>query len=193
MTGPDATRLDSAFFHRDPLVCARELIGCTFLWRGCAGRIVETEAYLSVDDPACHTFSRPGARAFVADHAAGDTYVYLNYGMHWLFNILVKGPHAEGFVLFRALEPVHGIETMRDRTPHLPDGKLAAGPGRLTRAFGIGGGDHGAGFLHSSDRGILHGEARGILTGPRIGISKATDRMWRFGEAGSRSLSRRFP
>lgn len=188
-----AHALDSGFFRRDPVICARELIGCTFEWRGCAGRIVETEAYHSVGDPACHTFSRPGARAFVAEQDAGDAYVYLNYGVHWLFNILVKGPDGEGFVLFRALEPVDGVGLMRERTPHLPVEKLAAGPGRLTRAFGIAGGDHRADFLGSAECGILRGTARGIVTGPRIGISKATDRLWRFGEEGSRSLSRRFP
>ena len=186
-------RIGHGFFRRDPLACARELIGCTFEWRGCAGRIVETEAYLSVDDPACHTFSRPGARDFVATQQAGDAYVYLNYGVHWLFNVLVKGPDREGFVLFRALEPVAGIETMRTRVPHLPVPKLAAGPGRLTKALGILGSDHRLDFLARADCALRWGTPHAVVAGPRIGISKALDRMWRFGEKGSRSLSCPFP
>src|SRR6478672_8300578 len=108
-------RITESFFKRDPLTCARELIGAVFMWKGCEGRIVETEAYDSVDDPACHTWTRPSTRNFVENHQAGDTYVYLNYGTHWLFNILVKGGNRSGFVLFRALEPLAGLDAMRER------------------------------------------------------------------------------
>ena len=137
------------FFERDPVSCARELIGCRFSWNGCVGRIVETEAYDSVDDPACHTWFRPSTRAFVEAQSAGDAYVYLNYGVHWLFNVLVKGGDRSGFVLFRALEPVAGTERMRERRAGVKDPLLGAGPGRLTRAFGIDGSAHGVGFLHA--------------------------------------------
>src|SRR6478752_7321799 len=130
-------RLSANFFERNPVDCARELIGFHFRWNECVGRIVETEAYLSVDDPACHTWSRPGARAFVEKHEAGDAYVYLNYGVHWMFNVLVKGGEQSGFVLFRALEPYSGIEQMRMRREGVVDRLLGAGPGKLTRAFGI--------------------------------------------------------
>ena len=105
-------RLTAPYFERHPVECARDLIGCVFEWRGCAGRIVETEAYTAEGDPACHTFFRPGARRFVQSHEAGTAYVYLNYGVHWLFNVLVKGPDMAGFVLFRALEPTSGIGEM---------------------------------------------------------------------------------
>ena len=125
------------FFEQDPVTCARGLIGCHFVWHGCVGRIVETEAYDSVDDPACHTWFRPSTRAFVEVQQAGDTYVYMNYGVHWLFNILVKGGKRSGFVLFRALEPVSGIDLMRGRRQGVTDPLLGAGPGRLTRALGI--------------------------------------------------------
>ena len=120
-------QISASFFERNPVVCARELIGAHFLWNACVGRIVETEAYLSVDDPACHTWSRPSARAFVQNHRAGDAYVYLNYGAHWLFNVLVKGGDESGFVLFRALEPVSGIERMRGRREGVADRLLGAG------------------------------------------------------------------
>lgn len=171
------------FFERCPIQCARELVGAHFHWDGRAGRIVETEAYLAVDDPACHTWSRPGARAFVETHAAGDAYVYLNYGVHWLFNVLVKGPAGDGFVLFRALEPL----------PEEPGNHaIAAGPGKLTRFIGIDGSAHGATFLGGARRKILHGGPIEVCTGVRIGISKATDFPWRFGDPASPSLSRRF-
>ncbi len=181
------------FFTRDPVECARELIGCHFRWKGCSGRIVETEAYRAIGDEACHTFFRPSVREFVSECAPGDAYVYLNYGVHWLFNIVVKGGEHEGFVLIRALEPVDGLEEMRARRGAMKDTNLTSGPGKLTKALGIGRADHGKPFLGKADRGIFRGESAGIATGPRIGISKAADLPWRFGKTGSRFLSRPFP
>jgi len=185
-------RIPPKFFKRDPVTCARELIGAGFHWQGCVGRIVETEAYASVGDPACHTWSRTGAREFVKRHQAGDAYVYLNYGMHWLFNILVKGDEASGFVLIRAVEPVAGLDAMRERRPGMKNHLLGAGPGRLTRAFGIDGSAHGSSFLDQPECGISRGKSVEIVTGERIGISKAADFPWRFGDPTSASLSRRF-
>ena len=184
-------RLKPSFFERNPVACARELIGAYFVWNDCVGRIVETEAYLSVDDPACHTWNRPSARAFVEKHRAGDAYVYLNYGTHWLFNVLVKGEES-GFVLFRALEPVSGIEQMRGRREGAADRLLGAGPGRLTRAFGIDGLAHGTSFLELPDYGIIRGEPVETCAGGRVGISRATEFPWRFGDPSSSSLSRKF-
>ena len=91
--------LARSFFERDPVLCARELIGCTLGLEGAFGVIVETEAYAAEGDPACHTWKRHGARDFVARNDPGTAYVYLNYGMHWLFNLLVKGGERDGFVL----------------------------------------------------------------------------------------------
>jgi len=185
-------RINRTFFERDPLTCARELIGAVLVWKGCEGRIVETEAYDSADDPACHTWTRPSTRIFVETHAAGTAYVYLNYGTHWLFNILVKGPERSGFVLFRAVEPVAGLELMRGRRGPMKDSQLGAGPGKLSRALGIDGTSHRADFLDSADCALLRGPAVLVCEGPRIGISRAADRPWRFGDPESPSLSRRF-
>src|SRR4030095_12722746 len=99
---------DRRFFQRDPLTCARELIGCELVWNECAGIIVETEAYYAVGDEACHTFARPSARAFIANHEAGAAYVYFNYGMYWLLHVLVKGGRHDGFVLFHAFHAWRG-------------------------------------------------------------------------------------
>lgn len=184
--------IGSDFFRRSPLICARALIGCTFRWDGCAGRIVETEAYEEFDDPACHTWNRPSARDFIAAHEAGTAYVYLNYGVHWLFNVLAKSPEGNGFVLFRALEPLSGLEKMRIRRGNLSEEKLCSGPGKLTKSLGINGEDHACSFLERRLTGISEGSACRIVEGGRIGISRASDRPWRFGAATSNCLSKKF-
>ena len=183
-------RVTPAFFERHPVECARELIGCEFHWHGCVGRIVETEAYAAEGDPACHTFFRPGARRFVADHPVGIAYVYLNYGVHWLFNVLVKGREQAGFVLFRALEPTEGIELMTMRRGRTDLRHLCSGPGKLTEALGIDGAVHGTAFLDGPETGIFRGSNRGVVEGERIGISRGKDLPWRFHERSNRHVSR---
>jgi DNA-3-methyladenine glycosylase len=127
----------TAFFRRDPITCARDLIGAQLIWGKCAGKIVETEAYLEHDDEACHTFSRPSAREFVRRNKAGAAYIYFSYGAHWMLNVLVKGDTKNGFVLFRALEPLRGIELMKRRRGLRDERQLCSGPGKLTQALDI--------------------------------------------------------
>src|ERR1700731_5492164 len=103
------------FFRRDPLSCARELVGAELVWEQCAGIIVEVEAYAAVNDEAAHTFTRPSARAFIERNKPGTAYVYFNYGVHWILNVFVKGGRMNGFVLIRALEPQGGVALMRRR------------------------------------------------------------------------------
>ncbi len=173
--------LTRGFFQRDPVSCARDLIGCEFVWNGAGGVIVETEAYSVRNDEACHTFSRPSSRRFVAEKPPGTAYVYLNYGMHWLLNFLVKGGTEDGFVLIRALEPTRGIEEMRRRRGMSDLKNLCSGPGKLTRALGIDGGIHGR-DLFEVENSLLVTPVKPprILEGPRIGISRAVDLPWRF-------------
>ena len=185
------TRLTHAFFQRTPQSCAEELIGATLIWDGCRARIVETEAYASEGDPACHTFFKPSSKAFVEEHEAGTAYVYLNYGVHWLFNILVKSTAGDGFVLIRAVEPMDGLDLMRARRPGRQDNQLCSGPGKLTQALGIGRADHASQFLDHSTRGIE--AATGlveVIADGRIGISRAQELPWRFTEKGNRHLSK---
>ncbi len=184
-------RLDSSFFSGDPADSARAIVGATFVWHGCSGRIVETEAYAAEGDPACHTFFRPSTRDFIERHEAGTAYVYLNYGVHWLFNILVKGPAGAGFVLFRALEPGDGADLMRARRGRDKSIDLCSGPGKLTQALGIDGSCHGSAFLDGGSTGIVPGIPRGVVAGTRVGISRGREIPWRFSEAGSGFLSGR--
>ncbi|MFZ9919741.1 MAG: DNA-3-methyladenine glycosylase [Terrimicrobiaceae bacterium] len=178
------------FFQRDPVSCARDMIGCELVWNGVGGVIVETEAYSVVNDEACHTFSRPSSRGFVADQPPGAAYVYLNYGMHWLLNFLVKGGGEDGFVLIRALEPTRGIGEMRQRRGMDDLKNLCSGPGKLTRALGIDGQCHGRDIFVSGGTVLVErSESLEVLAGPRIGISRSAQLPWRLVLAESRFLS----
>src|SRR5881409_1461954 len=128
--------LRASFFKRDPIACARELIGAELIWGDCSGILVEAEAYAAIDDEAAHTFTRPSARSFIERNRAGAAYVYFNYGVHWMLNVLVKGTE-NGFVLIRALEPTRGIPLMRKRRGVDVAHQLCSGPGKLTQALAI--------------------------------------------------------
>lgn len=181
--------IDRSFFQRDPVTCARELIGCELVWKGCAGIVVETEAYAAINDEACHTFARPSARAFVAKHPPGTAYVYFNYGMYWLLNVLVKGGSEDGFVLFRAIEPTRGLAAMQrrrlaNRKSVLRDLKstaLCSGPGKLAMALGVDGRDHGRDLCAKPTMGFRTApQPIEVVADVRIGISKAAHLPWRF-------------
>jgi DNA-3-methyladenine glycosylase len=177
-----AKRLARDFFQRDPVVCARDLIGCRLTFGKCRGMIVETEAYAADGDPACHTWRRPSAREFVSNNQAGTAYVYLNYGMHWLFNLLVKGGARDGFVLIRALEPLKGIVEMQQRRGCENLTNLCNGPAKMTQAFGITGDHHTVDPL-SHPSWVLEKSREvdpSIVASTRIGISQAVDYPWRF-------------
>jgi len=141
--------------------------------------VVECEAYAAVGDPACHTFTHPSAREFVARYRAGTAYVYLNYGMHWMLNVLTKGEE-EGFVLIRALEPRRGVPAMQRRRGGKVGRALTGGPGRLAAALGVTGRHHGADFCASSRRCFLAGVTADVMADGRIGISRAQELPWRF-------------
>jgi DNA-3-methyladenine glycosylase len=170
-----------AFFQRDPQTCARELVGCALLWESCAGIVVETEAYSVKDDEACHTFMRPSARSFVERHEAGAAYVYLNYGMHWLLNVLVKHGGEDGFVLIRALEPICGLELMQKRRGLERPESLCSGPGKLAQALGVTRADHGRDLCGDVAHSFRAPDSPvEIVNDVRIGISKAAHLPWRF-------------
>ncbi len=188
----NAPFLSHEFFERDPLTCARELIGCELVWNRCAGIVVEVEAYAEEGDEACHTFHRPSARVFIARHDAGAAYVYMNYGVHWLLNVLVKG-RTSGFVLIRALEPTRGIPAMQRRrgaAAALRPQDLCSGPGKLAQALGVTGRDHGRDLCSGCAVGFRPAATPAIVEADvRIGISKAAHLPWRFLSEGSPFVS----
>ncbi len=188
-----AALLDADFFTQTPLACAHALIGCDLVWGRCRGRIVETEAYNALGDEACHTFMRRGARDFVEKHPPGTAYIYLNYGVHWLLNVLIKGGADEGFVLIRALEPLEGIAAMQKRRGLVDPRQLCSGPGKLTQALGVPATFHGSSLCRDPTKAFHAGKAElDVVADARIGISRAADLPWRFTHKGSPFVSKRF-
>jgi len=179
------------FFQRDPLSCARELIGTELIWGDCSGILVEVEAYAAIDDEAAHTFTRPSARSFIEQNEAGAAYVYFNYGMHWMLNVLVKG-EANGFVLIRAIQPRRGVELMKKRRRVDDLHQLCSGPGKLTQALAITNRHHEI-DLCADPRHCFVSNARAnfdVVADKRIGISRSAHLPWRFTLRGSPFLSR---
>lgn len=178
-----------SFCNRDAVAVARDLLGCTLEVDGAGGIIVETEAY-SADDPASHSFRGPGKANAAMFGEPGTSYVYRIYGLHHCLNVVCAGASA---VLLRALEPETGIDIMMKRRGHLPVDRLCRGPGNLCAALDVDLRLNGL-FLDRhpfalSGQGSLDMK---VLTGPRIGISRNIDVPWRFGLAGSSSLSKGF-
>jgi DNA-3-methyladenine glycosylase len=170
-----------SFFQRDPLSCARELIGAELIWGDCSGIVVEVEAYAAIDDEAAHTFTRPSARSFIERNKPGAAYVYFSYGNHWMLNVLVKG-EANGFVLFRAIEPRRGAELMKKRRGVDDLRQLCSGPGKLTQALDITNRHHEM-DLCADPRHCFVSNAQAtfdIVADKRIGISRSAHLPWRF-------------
>jgi len=189
-----AERLETAFFDRSVHAVARDLVGCGLFHHGCGGTIVETESY-ERDDPACHAYVGLTRRTEVLFGPPGRAYVYLSYGIHSLLNVVAEPDGEAAAVLIRALEPSAGVEEMRARRGERPDADLCSGPGKLTEALGVGLDANGADF--TADPFMLLPREPGwrgeVVAGPRIGITKAVDRPWRFCLAGSRCVSRPWP
>jgi DNA-3-methyladenine glycosylase len=174
-----------------PEKLAPALIGVSLLVDGIGGVIVETEAYDRAD-PASHSFAGPTARNAVMFGSPGLAYVYRSYGLHWCLNV-VCGAEPGGAVLIRALQPTHGLDRMAERRGLTDPRLLCAGPGRLCQALAVGKAHDGRPMTEVPFAMLAPTESLQRVAGPRIGISKAVDRPWRFGAAGSLFLSRPFP
>ena len=193
-----AATLPVAFFRRPAEMVAADLIGkvvvSTVGGELTAGRIVETEAYLGYDDPASHGYlHRRNARNEALFGPPGLWYVYLSYGMHWCANLVCQRAGLASAVLLRALEPIEGLDVMRDRRGGVPYRQLCSGPGKLCQALGITRDLDGLKMpgapvmvqrLDKVERGA-------IAATPRIGITKAADWPLRFHLAGSPWTSRK--
>ena len=199
---PSPDPLDRAFFARNPRRVARELIGKVLVRDSgklhLAARIVEVEAYLGKNDPASHSAAGNTARTAVLFGPPGYAYVYFIYGTHYCLNVSCERDGKAGGVLFRALEPLVGIEAMAHARGIALQGprdlpKLTSGPGRLAEAFGITRQRDNGSDLTSPRSGLWIGDddfrPRAIRITPRIGISKAADRPLRYLLAGNPFVS----
>jgi DNA-3-methyladenine glycosylase len=190
-------KLQRSFYDRPTLDVARDLLGKVLVHnrRGVvtSGVIVEVEAYIGESDPACHAAPGPTKRNEPLYGTPGHAYVYLNYGIHCLVNVVTESHGAPAAVLIRALDPLDGIDVMRRRRARTMKGRraridaslldthaLCRGPGNLTMAMGITLAENRADLegdrLYIDDRDI---PLRAVAWGPRIGIRVGTDRPWR--------------
>jgi len=186
-----ARPLSRAFFSRSVHEVAPDLIGAILLVDGVGGRLVEVEAYHHTD-PAAHSFNGPTPRNAVMFGPPGFAYVYRSYGIHWCLNFVCEPKGSASAVLIRAIEPTAGLSIMRRRRGVADERLLCSGPGRLCEALGI---------THAQNAMALNappfkllartGEVQ-VIAGPRIGLTKAVDKPWRYGLKGSRFLSKPF-
>nr|WP_063571489.1 DNA-3-methyladenine glycosylase [Luteibacter rhizovicinus] len=188
--------LPRSFYQRDARVVAQALLNKVLACAdGRAGRIVEVEAYIGAIDPAAHTFRGKTPRNAVMFGPAGHMYVYFTYGMHWCANT-VCGDVGEGSgVLIRALEPVAGIERMRQARPKVKrDRELGSGPARLAQAMGITGEQNGIDLVRAREGYTIVDDGtpspENIPGSARIGIRQGTDLLWRWLVAGNPHVSR---
>jgi DNA-3-methyladenine glycosylase len=200
-------KLPQSFYDRPTLDVARDLIGKVLVHerRGVltSGVIVEVEAYIGESDPACHAAPGPTRRNEPLYGAPGHAYVYLNYGIHCLVNVVTEAQGSPAAVLLRALKPLEGVDVMRRRraramegrrrlsAAELTDDELCRGPGNLTMAMGItlaeNRVDLGGNRLRIEDRGI---RLQPVAWGPRVGIRVGVDRLWRAYAKGCPAVSK---
>jgi DNA-3-methyladenine glycosylase len=192
-TGP-ARRLPRAFYRRDPLEVAPELLNKVLVHGRRAGRIVEVEAYRGEDDPASHAYRGPTPRTAVMFGPPGHLYVYFSYGMHWCANAVTSEDGVAGAVLLRALAPLRGVAAMRAARPAARrDEDLANGPAKLCQALGIDGALDGTDLVRGPGPRIVDDgmpPPAMPVVGPRVGISVGTEAPWRFSVPGDPNRSR---
>ena len=199
-------KLPRAFYDRPTLDVARDLVGKVLVHRRqgvvTSGAIVEVEAYIGEDDPACHAAPGPTRRNEPLYGPPGRAYVYLNYGIHCLVNVVTEAEGSPAAVLIRALEPIDGIAVMRRRRARAVKGRrapietvataeLCRGPGNLTMAMGITLGENRLDL--TGDRLFVEDRGRAgspISWGTRIGIRVGTEHLWRAWMTGNPAVSR---
>jgi DNA-3-methyladenine glycosylase len=198
-------KLPRSFYDRPTLDVARDLLGTVLVHnrRGVrtSGVIVEVEAYIGESDPACHAAPGPTRRNEPLYGGPGHAYVYLNYGIHYMVNVVTEAQGSPAAVLIRALDPLRGVEVMRRRRTRAMKGRkapssdlarhdLCRGPGNLTMAMGITLAENRLDLL--GDRLYLEDRRAGvgpIAWGPRVGIRVGTEHAWRAWVDGHPSVS----
>ena len=176
--------LNKDFYHRDTPLVAKELLGCLLVHHSpqgeTAGVIVETEAYLQHNDPACHTSRGKTPRNQVMFGPPGRAYVYFTYGIHYCFNVVTNDPGVGDAVLIRALEPKVGIPLMQHRRGKQRLWDLCSGPAKLVQAMGINKSHNDSDLIAGPVR-IFPGNPVGkIVTTTRIGISVGVELPLRY-------------
>jgi len=184
-------RLTKSFFNRSVHDVALELVGATLLVNGVGGRLVEVEAYHHTD-PAAHSFRGRTERNAVMFGPPGYAYVYRSYGLHWCLNFVCEPEGSASAVLIRAIEPTRGVALMRRRRGVSNERLLCSGPGRLCEALLITHAQNGLALDAPPFELFARAGEAAIVAGPRIGITKAVDLPWRYGEKASRFLSKPF-
>lgn len=183
--------MEQAFFARDAATVAEELLGCILIRGDCRGRIVETEAYYGEDDPASHAYNGETERNKVMFGPAGKSYVYVCYGIHHMLNVTTGAEGVPEAVLFRAVEPVEGVNVMRERRNINEKRALCNGPGKLCEAFGVMP-EHNDIDLTQGDFRIVDGSTpENIVQTTRIGVSGGEEMELRFYDADSDYVSER--
>ncbi|MDE1811417.1 MAG: DNA-3-methyladenine glycosylase [Thaumarchaeota archaeon] len=180
--------LARSFYARDTVDVAKDLLGKILVRKingnTISGIIIETEAYRYKDDPASHTFGGLTGRNKAMFGPVGQAYVYFTYGMHYCVNAVAKSPDFEaGAVLLRSLVPKQGLDLMSRQRKTDDVSNLTNGPAKLTQALMITKKEYGEDLTKKSSLYITDGfeiKKSDILSGPRIGIKKATDKMWNF-------------
>ncbi|MGI9624640.1 MAG: DNA-3-methyladenine glycosylase [Acidimicrobiales bacterium] len=197
MSQPLNRRLGRAFFDRDPLEVAPDLLGKVVLAGERSGSIVEVEAYRGSDDPGSHGYRGVTPRTEVMFGPPGHLYVYFSYGMHWCANVVCGPPGVCGAVLIRGLSPLTGLAGMYTARPKAKrDRDLCSGPAKLCASLGIDGRHNGINLMGSQppvevrDRGV---EVRDAAVSTRIGLGegKGQELPWRFYVAGDPNVSAR--
>ena len=186
-------RVPASLLEGDPVAVAPRLLNLVLVHGDRAGRIVEVEAYRGEQDPASHAFRGPTPRNEVMFGRPGHLYVYFTYGMHFCANVVCRPDGVAGAVLLRAAAPLEGLEAMRaDRPAARRDRDLLNGPGKLCQGLAIDRGDNGADLLGRGPIRLLDDGTqppRRPRRGPRVGITVATDRPWRFWVPGDPHVS----
>lgn len=194
---------NSSFYQRPTEVVAKDLVGKKLVRTirnnkkhfRLAGIIVETEAYGYSDDLASHAYVGPTDRNKAMFGNVGRAYVYFTYGNHFCLNVSARRSKAEaGAVLIRGIEPVEGVELMRQFRPVDDIFSLTSGPGKLTQALNITSSLNGTDMTNPESEIYIESGKRpkGIVTTPRIGITRAMDKEWRFVDPSSPFISRKF-
>jgi len=179
--------LDRAFYERETIIVAKELLGKLLIRRtnkgDLIGKIIEVEAYRGYDDPASHAYHGRTDRNYLMFGHGGYAYVYFIYGNHYCFNVTAKVGNNPGAILIRALEPIDGIELMQNNR-HVKDLKnLTNGPGKLTKAMNITIKHNGLDLTKGEELFLcepVENQSFEIVSTKRIGIKSGIDKLWRF-------------